>query len=385
MKIFKISPLLWLAALILAALLGGCNKKNPAPGSKAYYASLEEYYNIGCDGDYIPEHFAYAEALRDLGEKLLHDKATFDQDLSAELDSLDIKMTSSPDGKLKIYTWHDGYEGTMVCHNSIYQTYRNGEFYASFMEDFDEVPLHIWQVKSAKGPVYLVHFFFQESSSMIALGVSSFVLDGKGQLKPTEVFEWDNETHKTAEGLSDCIYTEKYLQLPPSADCKGGWADNFFFNESGKDLYLPYFFKQWEPYADEAMHDYYHHFEWNGEKFRYLNLKYNPILGKYLDEAGWLTIEFEVGKSIVRIDKTVDDTYRYIAWKKDKMFYAPPDLIITDGWYHEVDHLFHFVNKDHEYVFNTLDNHLHIYQTDPQRGIRREIANYEIEDVYSNL
>lgn len=29
MKIFKISPRLWLVALILAALLGGCNKKKP--------------------------------------------------------------------------------------------------------------------------------------------------------------------------------------------------------------------------------------------------------------------------------------------------------------------------------------------------------------------
>ena len=247
MKIFKFPPLLCLAALILAALLGGYHKKNPAPGSKAYYASLEKYYYIGCEGDYIPERFAYAEALRDMGEKLLHDKATFNQNLSAELDSLDIKMTLSPDGKSKIYTWHDGCEGTMVCHNSIYQTCRNGEFYAGFMQNFDEVPLHIWQVESAKGPVYLVHFFFQESSSMLATGVSSFVLDRKGQLKPTEVFEWDNETNKTTEGLSDCIYTEKYLQLPPSAYCEGGWSDNFFFEKSGKDLYMPYFSNNGNP------------------------------------------------------------------------------------------------------------------------------------------
>lgn len=106
--------------MILTALLGGCAKKNPAPGSKEYYESLQEYYCIADDEEPTSERCIYAEDLRALGEKLLHDKATFDQDLSMELDKLSIKMTSSPDGKLKIYTWDNGEGGTMICHNSIY-------------------------------------------------------------------------------------------------------------------------------------------------------------------------------------------------------------------------------------------------------------------------
>lgn len=378
MKIFKIFPLLWLTALILAALLDGCNKKNPAPGSKEYYESLQEYYWIAEDEDPTSERCTYAEDLRALGEKLLHDKATFDQDLSTELDKLSIKTTSSPDGKLKIYTWDNGEGGTMICHNSIYQTYCNGKFHADFMQDYEELPLNIFQVESAKGPVYLVQFFFQECSSIGVSGVEAFTMNKKGKLELAEVFESIGDLCNTTEGYSCCLYTENYFRLPPSVFCDGGWDDNLFFEKSRKDIYMPYFSDK----GGAIMYDYYHLFEWNGDKFQYRYPVFNPVLKKYIGDKGQLAIEFELGKSIIRIDKMEDGTYRYIAWKKDKMFADKPDLIITDGWYHEVEHLFHFKNKDHEYVFNTQNHHLHIYQTTGNTDKKQEIANYEIEDLY---
>ena len=372
--------LIFVFSIALVVLLGGCNKKNPAPGSKEYYASLREYYSIADDEAPDSERYKYAEELRELGEKLLHDKATFDQDLSAELDRLDIKTTASSDGQLKIYTWHNGEGGTMICHNSIYQTYCNGKFHADFMRDDEELPLQIFQVESKKGTVYLVQFFFQECSSIGVLGVEAFTMDRKGRLEPAKVFECTYPIYNTTEGYSDCLCTENYFSLPPSAFCNGGWDNNLFFEKTGKDIYLPYF----PDNGGITMYDYYHYFEWDGDRFQYRYPVFNPVLNKYIGNKGELTIEFELGESIIRIDRIDDGTYRYIAWKKSKMFSAQPDLIITDGWYHEVDHLFHFVNKEYEYVFNTLDKHLHIYQT-TKTGIRKEIANYEIEEIFSNL
>lgn len=372
------------AVVALSMLCFCCQNKNPRYGSKKYYDLLQEYYYIGDEGAYITERFAYTEELQKMGNRLLNDKSTFNSDLSRELDSLNISLTTSPDGKLKIYTWHDGCGGTMICHKSIYQTYSNGRFHADFLDDFVEFPLNIYQVESPKEPVYLIHFFFQESSAMSAMGIDAFKMDWHGRLKPAEVFECVREIHDKTSGYSDCVFMENYYNLPPSAFCAGGWSDNLFFKTTKKDLYMPYQHCQWEPYANEVMHDYYHHYVWDGEKFTYRNLEYNPMLAKYLDKAGWLILEFELGESIIRIDKMDDGTYRYVAWKKDKVFSALPDLIINNGWYHEVEHQFHFVNRDYEYIYNTTDAHLCIFQTDPKTGKRRMIADYQIEDVYSN-
>lgn len=337
-----------------------------------------EYYCM--DGVTDPETLAYAKELTRFVETLLHDETTFNADLSAQLDSFSITLRTSPDGKLKIYSWWDGAYGTMVCYNSIYQIFYNNKFHAEFMQDFAEEPEAIRQVESSEGPVYLVQNLFQESSSLFAFGLKAFTVNKKGQLVPANVFECIPELSDTLGGYSNIIYIESCHYLPPSLFCKGGWSDNFFFETTGKDIYMPHFVKLWEPYADDYMHDFYHHFEWDGEKFRYDHcLCYNPILSKYLDGHGWLTEEFELGKSIVRIEKVDDGTYRYLAWKQNKMFSAAPDLVITGGWYHEVKHEYYFKNGDYEYIYNDDSQNLRIMYTDPKSKKTSEYANYKVK------
>ena len=340
-----------------------------------------KYFYLDEDSD--SETVAYVQELTGFVDKLLHDKTTFNADLSAQLDSLSINLLTSPDGKLKIYTWWDGAFGTMVCHNSIYQTFYNNKFHAEFMQGFAEEPEAIRQVKSSKNPLNLVQFNFQESSSLFALGLKAFMVNKKGQLVPANVFECIPEIHDTIGGYSNIIYIESRHHLTPSLFCKGGWSDNFFFETTGKDIYMPHFIKIWEPYADDFMHDFYHHFEWDGEKFGYdSRLCYNPILSRYLDGDGWLTEEFELGESIVRIEKVEDGSYRYIAWKNDKMFSAAPDLVITQGWYHELKHEYCFKNGDYEYIFNNDSQNLRIMYFDPKTRKKREFASYDVGHNY---
>lgn len=328
-----------------------------------------------------PETKAYAQELTVFVKKLLHDKTTYDVDLSAQLESFDMTLHTSPDGKLKIYTWWDGQHGTMICHNSLYQVSSdNNKFQAGLIEDFIELPVAIHQVKTSRGPLYLVQFYFQESSSIYAIGIKAYAMNKKGELEPADVFECVPEIHDTIGGYSDYLYVESCYPLPPSAFCKGGWSDNFFFDLTGKDVYMPYFVTPWEPYLYDVMHDYYHHFEWNGEKFKYdPYLLYNPKLARYLDEDGWLIEEFELGESIVRIEKVENGSYRYIAWKKDEMFSAAPDLVISQGWYHELKHEYYFKNGDYEYIFNDELQQLQILYTDPKTKMKRVFANYEME------
>ena len=113
------------------------------------------------------------------------------------------------------------------------------------------------------------------------------------------------------------------------------------------------------------MTDFYHRFEWDGEKFRYKQLVFNPILAKYLPE-GRLKEEFELGDTIVRIDSVADNSYRYIVWNRDKMFSAAPDLVITQGVYDAEKQEYHFKDGDNEYVYNTAHRHLKVLHTDPE-------------------
>ena len=59
--------------------------------------------------------------------------------------------------------------------------------------------------------------------------------------------------------------------------------------------------------------------------------------------------------------------------------------VIENGWYHEVERVFYFTNNNHEYVFDASEYRLHIYRTDPKTGKTEEIANYQIDNIYSQI
>lgn len=314
--------------------------------------------------DDSPERKAYAKELVNFVERLQHDETTFDADLSAKLDELRITLLTSPDGKLKVYSWYDGDEGSAMNYHSIYQTYRNGRFRAVFMEDYYYEPRAVYQLGTTDGPVYLIQYFSKESGWSYAIGMDAFTIDDDGRLKPVNIFERIPELYESAEGYAASLAVE-CSPVPPSLYLEGAWVDNLFFAITGKDVYMPHYSKNKEPNEEDVMTDFYHRFEWDGEKFRYKQLVFNPVLAKYLPE-GRLKEEFELGDTIVRIDSVADNSYRYIVWNRDKMFSAAPDLVITQGVYNTEEQEYHFKDGDNEYVYNTAHKHLKVFHTDPE-------------------
>lgn len=362
---------------LLAILCIGCNTNRP---------SAEEEETCYVDESILKEQ-------RQFAERILTDPSTFNMDFKMEQDSLGISITESPDGNVRFYTWWNGAGGTMICNNNIYQTRCNDKVRAFDWSNEDDnyypnYPLAIRQVESANGTVYLLISVFTEWSSCHAFEVSAFRMDGRGELKPAFVFD-KVETLPDVEfdGDYSCrAYIEIYGIGPQSLFLDNGWSDNFFFDLTDEDVYLPVFDKgPNSKYADLYFNDYYHHFHWDGEVFDYQYFAYNPALERFVEPSFQLICEFELGKSFIRIEKMIDGTFRYVAWTKEKMFTASPDLVIENGWYHEVEQVFHFTNNDHEYVFDASEFRLHIYRTDSKTGKTEEIANYYIDDVYSQI
>ena len=108
------------------------------------------------------------------------------------------------------------------------------------------------------------------------------------------------------------------------------------------------------------MTDYYYRYTWDGVKFRYKQLQFNPVLAKFLPEPGWLMAEFETGDSIVRVDSVANGSYRLLLWNKDKMFSAAPEFIIPQGRYDAKKNEYRFRKGDDEYVVDAVSQELRV-------------------------
>ena len=320
------------------------------------FDSMEYFFVFEDDS---PERKAYAKELISFVERLQHDETTFDADLSAKLDELRITLLASPDGKLKIYSWEDGDFGSAIGFHSLYQTKCNGKFHAVFMEDYYREPKTAYQVESSAGSVYLVEYFFRQSGWSYDIGVDAFTIDKSGLLQPADIFECIPEIHQKAEGYSSNLAVE-CAPAPPSLYYESGWEENFFFERTGKDFYMPQFAYLRGPKGGLFMTDYYHRYTWDGEKFRYKQLEFNPVLMKFLPEPGWLMAEFEQGDSIVRVDSVANGSYRLLLWNKDKMFSAAPELLISQGRYDAKKNEYRFRRGDDEYVFDAVAQELRV-------------------------
>ena len=126
------------------------------------------------------EVYAHAKELTSFVERLLHDETTFDEDLSDKVSKLGISSLTSPDGRLKIYSWHDGDMGSEINHHSIFQTRYDGKVHAVFDEHYYQEPRKVYQVEASDGPVYLVEFFHRSSGWSYYIGVDAFS-ESKGQ------------------------------------------------------------------------------------------------------------------------------------------------------------------------------------------------------------
>ena len=245
-------------------------------------------------------------------------------------------------------------------------------------------PKTIHQVWSKGDPVYLVRVQSEYEDDIYEDGLKACCLAPKGKLQPAKVFpnlDYNYSDDEEEEDYTDYLYFDAYGLLPPSAFYDGGWTEDFFFSNDEKELYMPYVKTEMDAHCSYGIfNDMYHYYSWDGECFLHHEIVFNPQLELFINE-GELVCEFPLGQSNIRIDKDYTGTYRYLAWKKDKMFSEKPDLEVHDGWYHEVKKEFYFENENYKYVFNTETLHLTIYH------FYLPIADYEIDanNFFTNM
>ncbi|HLA95639.1 MAG TPA: hypothetical protein VK612_07955 [Pyrinomonadaceae bacterium] len=112
-------------------------------------------------------------------------------------------VTTSKDGKLRIYSWDMQTGGTMHDYSSVYQYQgKSGKIYTSSAQGDDESAgsfySQIFQVNAVSGPVYLVNSNFVASSSLNGQSIEAVRINGeKLDMKPRLI--------KTVSGLTNSI------------------------------------------------------------------------------------------------------------------------------------------------------------------------------------
>ncbi|MBQ7209300.1 MAG: hypothetical protein IJS05_00165 [Paludibacteraceae bacterium] len=366
-----------LSSLFLFFVITGCTDKSSRQDDESEYIA--------------DSHLELWKQQKEFAERILSEPQTFETDFTEECDKLEIKITESPDGKVRFFTWWDGSTGTMISHNNIYQTKNSRGKYHSFdwrdwekeMSSVNYIQA-IRQVETENETIYLIFYGLTEWSSCHAYGVEAYKMNRKGELVPAYVFNCEDlpqniNSMPQKDNLSRYLYIEIYGWIPPSICLDGGWMDNFFFDRSADEIYILDLI--WNHKSGNQMFDeMYHRFYWDGEHFIYAETTFNPALAMLIEEPERFILEFELGKLLIRIDQMEDGTLRYTAFDSRHMFDSEPRLIIENGWSHEVEHEYHFYNNDYEYLLNTEEERLYIYKIDNSKHRTATIANYKIEN-----
>lgn len=175
----------------------------------------------------------------------------------------DMKITSSPDKKISIYSWDTQTGGTWHFYNSVaIFNAGNGSVKAdtiNYVNTADEPPsnggtcLDIWSIQTKTQTVYLAVILERYTSSDYAKSVTAFSIEN-GELNQINVFE------KDGQAISLLSYEYDYMSNYDFEKMKE--VNNIHLSKNGKKLYIP-------DVVDNQMTGQWQIYNFDGSKFVY--------------------------------------------------------------------------------------------------------------------
>lgn len=264
-------------------------------------------------------------------------------DFTELCDSLDLSIRTTPDGKLRFYSFDTGEGGTMIDYQTLVQwsddlgeihyahfAYPNGgdsedndssDFIIGEEELIDDdniaTVLNTYQLPDLDGrPTYLVEAYMREMSTIGAYDVIAVqIIDGKPTAVPIFV-DAEGKRH------TDIGYE---INIPYwFFTTKGrGWNWVNSFDPSTNSIYLPVM----DTEGNMAPTGRYHIYTWNNGKMVYTrdgaNFKLHPSLAEFESIEGI----YYTPKYSIRIDKLNDNRYRIASWPLGTLQIEKPSVI----------------------------------------------------------
>lgn len=247
-------------------------------------------------------------------------------------------ITKSDDGKLTLYAYDTGHDGTSPDY-STYIQYESGD---SIVTDFlypltesdyvcasdiykDGVDIYdgsfstiIAQIPLAETETGYIIEAYNKASSVEGSSEACLVkyVDGKLTKIPFE---------KKHGEICNSVSSEYYIPDWYFTTDGLGWDWILSFDKETNTLYMP------EDEDMMVMSDRYDLYQFKNGKMRYVRNDAGYWLHPSLREFHYLAGIYQTESKLIRIDALIDHTYRYSAWPKSKPMSSKPELVITGG------------------------------------------------------
>lgn len=314
---------------------------------KATEKQLIEYYNEN-------EHCA-----AELMDYVSNNPETLGYDFEQLNKNTNVGIYTSPDKKIRFYTWNTGYGGTSpeyvayvqydngkTVNLSLFHPMTDSRYVCASDVSKDAYSTHesglinsLYQTEDkGRNPVYIAILNNRASGSEGSQDAYALQINDGKLLKIPFIDKDGNEVLSAAcrYSIPDWYFTTDGL----------GWSWLMSFDNDTQTLYVP-------ERGDMVMTDRYDKYHLIDGHLRYEGNGAGFWLHSSLHDFKRLCGIYQTESKLIRIDLLADGNYRYASWNKKNVMGDTPELVITGGRTDIVDNAIVFENADCQYIVPT--------------------------------
>ena len=270
-----------------------------------------------------------------------------------------LNVATSPDKKVKIYTYEYPNEGTMSSYSNIIEFRENGKLYKfkgslhKFLGEEGEDYIHdyvekIYSIRNQKGEtIYYALRHYKSWGNYATDAITAFTLK-KGKGYPNKIFK--TKDGKLTHDISICYEVSDWFFR---IKVKDNWDRLFYTKNHNRTIYWMRNNESEGRETDvdleggmEKLTGAYDQYVFDGNIFRFKRAIGDPNIYPSIQNYAVLISEFKTRGYRIRLHRLKDGGLQYICWKKSRPVTSKPDLILNNG-----------VKKKNLYIFTTKDGY----------------------------